>query len=262
MSHLFLSSSSTSVYTLKLNVRLVQALLIAWQWRESCRYCPRSHSGPLSIISCSQSQCEDNVAHRHSIDFRMWCTVSSGWLPGAPDTLTGQNSLMPAFARSTGCRIQMDHPVAFPIRILSLPAPALEKWVLLSHSVTLICHFLLNNRIFVTTNTYDVTNKLRKDERRGNGGKIVKLCSITCLSVLFDMYYVHNCKWLKLTNLLLLALCSFRLNFQGGADFCLHCIYDASGIRWKTCHYTIYLMLQPTVCKHSLHLDTFRSSDS
>lgn len=188
MSHLFLSSSSRSVYTLTLTVRSVQALLIAWEWRESRCYCPRKYSGPLSIISCSQSQCEDNVAHKHSIDFRMWCSVSSGWLPGAPDTLTGQNSLMPAFARSTGCSIQMDHPVAFPIRILSLPTPASEKWVLLSHSVTLICHFLLNNRIFVTTNTFDVTNKLQKDEWQGNGGKIVKLCSMTSLSVWFDVY--------------------------------------------------------------------------
>lgn len=167
----FLASSLMSVCTLTLNVRLVQGLLIAWKWRESCRYCPRKYSSPLSIISCSQSQCEDSVAHKHSIDFRMWCTVSCGWLPGAPDTLTGQNSLMPAFARSTGCRIQMDNPVAFPIHILSLPAPALEKWVLLSHSVTLICHFLLNNRIFVTTNTFDVTNKLRKDKWQGNGGE-------------------------------------------------------------------------------------------
>lgn len=85
----------------------------------------------------------------------------AAWSPGDAH---GQNSLMPAFARSAGCRIQMDRPLAFPNCILSLPTPALEKLVLLSHSVSLICHFLLNKRIFLTTKTMvsDVTDTLQE----------------------------------------------------------------------------------------------------
>lgn len=56
---------------------------------------------------------------------------------------------MPAGAGSTACREQMDCPGMFPVRILSLPTPAFDKIVPLSHSVTLICHFLRNNRMLV-----------------------------------------------------------------------------------------------------------------
>lgn len=44
----------------------------------------------LSITSRSQSRSEGIVARRHSRDFRMWCTVRSGWLPGAPEMLMGR----------------------------------------------------------------------------------------------------------------------------------------------------------------------------
>lgn len=53
-----------------------------------------------------------------------------------------QRSVMLAFAGSTTCREQMDCPGIFPDCILSLPTPAFDKIVPLSHSVTLICHFL------------------------------------------------------------------------------------------------------------------------
>lgn len=46
-------------------------------------YLSLEYRGPLSIMSHSQSRSEDIVAHRHSRDFRMWCTVCSRLLPGA-----------------------------------------------------------------------------------------------------------------------------------------------------------------------------------
>lgn len=131
--------------------------VLSWKLRAITKY-----RDPSSVMCRSQSQSEDIVAHtflrfQDVVYSAQWIAA---WSPR--DAHHGKNSLMPAFARSTGCRIQMDHPLAFPNCILSVPTPALEKLVLLSHSVTLVCHFLWNNWIFVTTKTIaiDVTNML------------------------------------------------------------------------------------------------------
>ncbi|KAG7230147.1 hypothetical protein INR49_009867 [Caranx melampygus] len=91
------------------------------------------------------------LAHPSKIDFLS--NSEDGCLEPREEKLMGENSLMPAFASSTGCRIQMDRPLALPSCILSLPTPAFEKLMLLSHSVTLLCYIRFNNGISVTTET-------------------------------------------------------------------------------------------------------------
>lgn len=90
----------------------------------------------------------------------MWCTCSAESCPelGAAH---GQHSLMPA--RSTSRRAPTDPLATFPICILSMPTPAFDKFLLLSRSVTLICHFLLNNGIALPTKTTDVAKVIQQD---------------------------------------------------------------------------------------------------
>lgn len=92
-----------------------------------------------------------------------------------------QHSLMLVFAGSTACREQMDCPGIFPVRILSLPTPAFDKIVPLSHSVTLSCHFLQNNRMLVRTRF--IEEMLCRDQMifALEQMKTVQLCKITWL---------------------------------------------------------------------------------
>lgn len=108
-------------------------------------------------MSHSQSQCEDIVAHRHSRDFRMWCTcvqrVNSSLEPQSVSWVVLINAWVCQAHSLQGtdgpsCNISYVHPVSVHTCLLKM---------LLSHSVTLICHFLSNNKIFLATKTIDVT---------------------------------------------------------------------------------------------------------
>lgn len=60
-------------------------------------------------------------------------------------------------ASSSGCRIQMDWPLAFPNCIVSLHPHLLQRETLVfSHSVSLICRFLWNNGISVSTKMWQL----------------------------------------------------------------------------------------------------------
>lgn len=126
-------------------------------------------------------------------------------------------------------------------------------------AATLVCHFLLNNRIFVTSKTMavvlvDMLQEWNHHDRRQER-KSVRSFNLKCMMCLTARQLNASWNWQRR------CLYSVRLNVLGGADYCLHWIYDASGIRWKTCDYTIYLMLQPVVCNQCLHLDSFTSWD-
>lgn len=106
-----------------------------------------------------------------------------------------QRSLMLAFAGSAARREQMDRLGIFPVRILSLPTPAFEKIVPLSHSVTLICYFLWNNWLLVRA-------RFLKE----------MLCGNQMIFVLERMKLVQPCKitwllsWMQVETSLNLAL--------------------------------------------------------
>ena len=104
--------------------------------------------------------------------------------------------------------------------------------LVLSHSVSLVCHFLWNNRIFVTTKWWPLMILIwlwnMMSQIKG-WLSTAELCVCTQES---DICNVHCCKWKWIKGSLWIH--RFRLSFKGGADSCCHCIYDAKGIRWTT----------------------------
>lgn len=80
------------------------------------------------------------MALKHSTYFRMWCTCVQRIAPWSLGAAFTNACIRPEHSpqRTDG----PDRLGIFPVRILSLPTPAFEKIVPLSHSVTLICHFL------------------------------------------------------------------------------------------------------------------------
>lgn len=114
------------IYCITLNVRLVQTGNYSEKKVELCAclaigccYCC-NYRGPLSIMSHSQSQCEDIVAHKHSRDFRMWYTCvqpdsclepqSCSWVVLINACICQEHSLQSTDGPS--CNISYLHPVS------------------------------------------------------------------------------------------------------------------------------------------------------
>lgn len=190
-------------------------------------------------MSHSQSQCEDIVAHRHSRDFRMWCTcvqrVNSSLEPQSFSWVVLINACIGQAHSRQGtdgpsCNISYVHPVSVHTCFRKISA------------ALTFCHshlsFPFQQYDHSSYRTIDVTEvivcRFKKNQLKGE-----KTCEVVESNVsgrvIWHLWCVrpqeNKCR-LSLTKGVLKTLHSFRLNFQGGADCCLHCIYDASG-KWR-----------------------------
>lgn len=114
--------------------------------RQSGRHHCCNYRGPLSIMSPSQSRCEDIVAHKHSRDFRMWCARVQWITAWGPHSRSRATLINAYICQQHGLR-GADGPSVQHFLCASCLCPHLLQIAALSHSVTVVCHFLPDNGI-------------------------------------------------------------------------------------------------------------------
>lgn len=114
-----------------------------------CRHHCCNYRGPLSIMSPSQSRCEDIVAHKHSRDFRMWCARVQ-WITAWGPHSRSRAALIYAYICQQRWLRAADGPSVRHFLCASCLCPHLLQIAALSHSVTVVCHFLSDNGIFLS----------------------------------------------------------------------------------------------------------------